>query len=102
MKHKQGVKGPCRIVPEHVRTPSELGSKNIPVLKKLLRCHNGLILITGPVGAGKTTTLNSLIDELDRTGDDPVVTIEAPIEFLQQNQFLQSHPAPSMAAAATA
>ncbi len=86
MEHKQGVKGSYRIVPEHVLTPTELGFKNIPVLKKLLSYHNGLILVTGPVGAGKTTTLNSLIDELNRTRDDHIVTVEDPIEFLHPSR----------------
>jgi twitching motility protein PilT len=86
MEHKQGFKGSYRIVPEHVLTPAELGFKNIPVLKKLLSYHNGLILVTGPVGAGKTTTLNSLIDELNRTRDDHIITVEDPIEFLHPSR----------------
>ena len=86
MQHKEGVKGTYRIVPEHVRTPAELGFKNTAVLDKLLSYHNGLILVTGPVGAGKTTTLNSLIDQLNRTRDDHVITVEDPIEFLHQSQ----------------
>ena len=86
MEHKEGVKGTYRIVPEHVRTPSELGFKNTAVLDKLLSYHNGLILVTGPVGAGKTTTLNSLIDQLNRTRDDHIITVEDPIEFLHQSE----------------
>ena len=58
----EGVAGTYRIVPEKVRSPAELGFKNIDVITKLLSYHNGLILVTSPVGAGKTTTLNSLID----------------------------------------
>ena len=85
MEHKEGVKGTYRIVPEHVRTPTELGFKNTAVLDKLLSYHNGLILVTGPVGAGKTTTLNSLIDQLNRTRDDHIITVEDPIEFLHQS-----------------
>lgn len=86
MLHKEGVKGTYRIVPEHIRTPSELGFKNTAVLDRLLSYHNGLILVTGPVGAGKTTTLNSLIDQLNRTRDDHIITVEDPIEFLHQSQ----------------
>lgn len=86
MEHKEGVKGTYRIVPEHVRSPAELGFKNTTVIEKLLSYHNGLILVTGPVGAGKTTTLNSLIDQLNRTRDDHVITVEDPIEFLHQSQ----------------
>ena len=86
MEHKEGAKGTYRIVPEKVRTPAELGFKNTAVIEKLLSYHNGLILVTGPVGAGKTTTLNSLIDQLNRTRDDHVITVEDPIEFLHQSQ----------------
>ncbi len=82
MVQKDGVTGTYRIVPEKVLTPAELGFKNIDVIKKLLSYHNGLILVTGPVGAGKTTTLNSLIDELNRTRTDHIITVEDPIEFL--------------------
>jgi twitching motility protein PilT len=86
MLHKDGVKGTYRIVPEHIRTPAELGFKNTTVLDKLLSYHNGLVLVTGPVGAGKTTTLNSLIDQLNRTREDHIITVEDPIEFLHLSQ----------------
>lgn len=86
MWHKDGVKGSYRIVPDHILTPTELGFKNIPVLRKLLSYHNGLILVTGPVGAGKTTTLNSLVDELNRDRDDHIITVEDPIEFLHPSR----------------
>lgn len=86
MLHKDGAKGTYRIVPEHIRTPAELGFKNTTVLDKLLSYHNGLVLVTGPVGAGKTTTLNSLVDQLNRTRDDHVITVEDPIEFLHLSQ----------------
>jgi twitching motility protein PilT len=86
MVHKDGVKGTYRIVPEHLRTPAELGFKNTAVIQKLLSYHNGLILVTGPVGSGKTTTLNSLIDELNRTREDHIITVEDPIEFLHTSR----------------
>jgi len=86
MLQKDGVTGTYRIVPEKIRTPAELGFKNTEVIKKLLSYHNGLILVTGPVGAGKTTTLNSLIDELNRTRTDHIITVEDPIEFLHESQ----------------
>ncbi|CAM3056071.1 type IV pilus twitching motility protein PilT [Rariglobus hedericola] len=86
MEHKEGVKGTYRIVPETIRTPAQLGFKNLAVIKRLLSYHNGLILVTGPVGAGKTTTLNSLIDELNRTREDHIITVEDPIEYLHTSQ----------------
>ncbi|MFA6289608.1 MAG: PilT/PilU family type 4a pilus ATPase [Opitutaceae bacterium] len=86
MLQKDGVTGTYRIVPEKIRTPAELGFKNIEVIKRLLSYHNGLILVTGPVGAGKTTTLNSLIDELNRTRTDHIITVEDPIEFMHESR----------------
>lgn len=84
--HKDGVKGTYRIVPENIRSPAELGFKNTAVINKLLTYHNGLILVAGPVGAGKTTTLNSLIDQLNRTREDHIITVEDPIEFLHPSR----------------
>ena len=86
MLQKDGVTGTYRIVPEKIHTPAVLGFKNIEVIKKLLSYHNGLILVTGPVGSGKTTTLNSLIDELNRTRTDHIITVEDPIEFMHESQ----------------
>lgn len=72
MQHKQGTKGTYRIVPERLRSLAELGFPNPAVIQKLLSYHNGLILVTGPVGSGKTTTLNSLINEINHTRDDHI------------------------------
>jgi twitching motility protein PilT len=86
MQHKQGTKGTYRIVPERLLSLAELGFPNPAVIQKLLSYHNGLILVTGPVGAGKTTTLNSLINEINQTRDDHIITVEDPIEFLHTSQ----------------
>ena len=86
MQHKQGTKGTYRIVPERLRSLAELGFPNPAVIQKLLSYHNGLILVTGPVGSGKTTTLNSLINEINQTRDDHIITVEDPIEFLHTSQ----------------
>jgi twitching motility protein PilT len=86
MQHNQGTKGTYRIVPERLRSLAELGFPNPAVIQKLLSYHNGLILVTGPVGAGKTTTLNSLINEINQTRDGHIITVEDPIEFLHTSQ----------------
>ena len=52
-------------------------------LKKLLSYHNGLVLITGPVGSGKTTTLASMVAYLNETRKDHIITVEDPIEVVQ-------------------
>jgi len=84
MVHKNGAAGAYRMVPDKVRTLAELGfSAHLDTLKKLLSYHNGLILITGPVGSGKTTTLASMVDYLNETRTDHIITVEDPIEVVQ-------------------
>jgi twitching motility protein PilT len=83
MIHKDGPAGSYRMVPARVSTIAELGfSAHNETIKKLLSYHNGLILITGPVGSGKTTTLASLVAYLDSTRTDHIITVEDPIEFV--------------------
>ncbi|MBC7366081.1 MAG: PilT/PilU family type 4a pilus ATPase [Undibacterium sp.] len=84
MFHKNGAAGSYRMVPEKVRSLRDLGfASHIETLKKLLTYHNGLILITGPVGSGKTTTLASMVDYLNTTRTDHIITVEDPIEVVQ-------------------
>lgn len=83
MIHKDGPAGSYRTVPERVRSIGDLGfAAHNETIKKLLSYHNGLILITGPVGSGKTTTLASLVAYLDSTRTDHIITVEDPIEFV--------------------
>ena len=84
MFHKNGAAGAYRMVPAKVRSLDELGfAQHDATLKKLLSYHNGLILITGPVGSGKTTTLASMVDYLNATRTDHIITVEDPIEVVQ-------------------
>ncbi len=84
MFHKTGAAGAYRMVPEKVRSLEELGyTAHLNTLKKLLSHHNGLILITGPVGSGKTTTLASMVSYLNETRTDHIITVEDPIEVVQ-------------------
>jgi len=84
MVHKNGPAGAYRMVPDKVRSLAELGfTAHLETLKKLLSYHNGLILITGPVGSGKTTTLASMVDYLNETRTDHIITVEDPIEVVQ-------------------
>jgi twitching motility protein PilT len=57
-----------------------------PVLDELTRKANGLILITGPTGVGKTTTLNYMVDLINRERRAKIITIEDPVEFTHENQ----------------
>jgi twitching motility protein PilT len=70
-----------------VKTMPELGfAEHIDTLKKLLSYHNGLVLITGPVGSGKTTTLASMVAYLNETRKDHIITVEDPIEVVQRSK----------------
>ena len=69
-----------RIIPPSVPTLDDLG---MPAsMRRLCQLKNGLVLVTGPTGAGKTTTLAALVDEINRTAKRHIITIEDPVEFL--------------------
>ncbi|MFM1851699.1 MAG: Twitching mobility protein [Verrucomicrobiota bacterium] len=66
MFHKEGAAGAYRMIPEKMHSLADLGfEKHLPTLEKMPSFHNGLILVTGPVGSGKTTTLASMVDYLN-------------------------------------
>jgi twitching motility protein PilT len=73
-----------RFCGERVASREELGLP--PKIDELARRPNGLVLITGPTGAGKTTTLNYLVDLINSERRCKIVTIEDPIEFVHQNK----------------
>jgi twitching motility protein PilT len=83
MFHKWGPSGSYRMVPAGVPKLGELGLRNLDAIRKLLTYHNGLILVTGPVGAGKTTTLAAMVAELNEQREDHIITVEDPIEVVQ-------------------
>jgi twitching motility protein PilT len=84
MFHKNGAAGSYRMVPAETRTLEDLGfGIHIATIKKFLSYHNGLVLITGPVGSGKTTTLASMVAYLNETREDHIITVEDPIEVVQ-------------------
>ena len=73
-----------RVIPSKILTAEQLGlSQHI-----LNLCHlnKGLVLVTGPTGSGKSTTLCAMIDYINRTRPDHIITIEDPIEFVHDNQ----------------
>lgn len=83
MFHKDGAAGSYRMVAAEIPKLDTLGLRNIEAIRKLLAYHNGLILVTGPAGAGKTTTLAALVAELNEKRQDHIVSIEDPIEIVQ-------------------
>jgi twitching motility protein PilT len=73
-----------RVIPEELRTLEELG---LPVsLADLAMQPRGLVLVTGPTGSGKSTTLAAMIDEVNRNRSDHILTIEDPIEFVHRHK----------------
>lgn len=86
MVHKDGIAGSYRIVAPTIPELYSLGFDNMDVINKLLSYHNGLILLTGPVGAGKTTTLAAMIDELNKNRTDHLIIVEQPIEIVQSSK----------------
>ena len=74
------VEAALRIVPLDIRTIEELGLP--PVVASLARCSNGLVLVTGPTGVGKTTTLATMANLISQERRCLLITIEDPIEYL--------------------
>ncbi|AHF07420.1 type IV pilus twitching motility protein PilT [Desulfitobacterium metallireducens] len=74
-----------RIIPFTVPSPESLGLPSVCI--ELAKLEKGLVLVTGPTGSGKSTTLASLIDYINRTRSAHIVTIEDPIEYLHQHRL---------------
>ncbi len=70
----------ARLVPQEIPTPKEIGLTD--EMQRLIDLPNGLILLTGPTSCGKSTTLASLINEINKTKAKTIITLEDPIEFL--------------------
>jgi twitching motility protein PilT len=73
-----------RMIPAELKTLEDLGLP--PQLHELSKKPRGLVLVTGPTGSGKSTTLAAVVDEINRTRDDHIMTIEDPIEFLHRHK----------------
>jgi twitching motility protein PilT len=73
-----------RLIPEQIRSFQELNLP--PVLATLSERPRGLVLVTGPTGSGKSTTLAAMIDKINKERRDHILTIEDPIEFVHQHQ----------------
>ncbi len=73
-----------RMIPFNVRTFQELGLP--PVIAKLAERPRGLILVTGPTGSGKSTTLAAIIDKINKERKGHIITVEDPIEFIHKHQ----------------
>ena len=81
---RKGMGAVFRVIPTKILTAEQLGLSQ-PILQ-LCTLTKGLVLVTGPTGSGKSTTLSALIDHVNRTRADHIITIEDPIEFVHPNQ----------------
>ncbi len=83
-EQKYGIGAVFREIPSDILTCDQLGLPK--VISKLASLPKGLVLVTGPTGSGKSTTLAAIVDEANRTRSDHILTIEDPIEFVHRSQ----------------
>jgi twitching motility protein PilT len=83
-RHLHGLGAVLRVIPSTILSLDELGLP--PVLKPLCREKKGLILVTGPTGSGKSTTLAAMIDFINQDRKGHILTIEDPVEFMHPNK----------------
>lgn len=84
-KQRGSVALAFRLVGTKVPSPEELGIPDS--VSELYQCKRGLIMVTGPTGSGKSTTLASIIDKINNNRDAHVITLEDPIEYLHQHKM---------------
>ncbi|RMG47670.1 MAG: type IV pilus twitching motility protein PilT [Acidobacteria bacterium] len=83
-RDRHGPGAVFRTIPTRILSAEELGLP--PAVLDLCRLTKGLVLVTGPTGSGKSTTLAALIDHINSTRDEHIITIEDPIEFVHTNR----------------
>jgi twitching motility protein PilT len=81
---RHGISACFRLIPAHIKTITELNLAE--QLSDLINVSEGLILVTGPTGSGKSTTLSAFIHEINTRQQSHIITIEDPIEFVHENQ----------------
>lgn len=81
---KNGVGAVFRLIPSQILTADQLGLP--PVVKKFAMLERGLVLVTGPTGSGKSTTLAAIVDFSNRNRKHHIITVEDPIEFVHKSQ----------------
>jgi twitching motility protein PilT len=80
---RKGISAVFRLIPDKVMTLDELG---MPAqLKRLAKLKKGLVIVTGPTGSGKSTTLAAILNEINQNDRKHIITIEDPIEFVHKN-----------------
>ncbi len=81
---RKGMGGVFRVIPSKIPTAEEMGLSK--AILDLCYLSKGLVLVTGPTGSGKSTTLAALVDYINRNRTDHIITIEDPIEFVHENK----------------
>src|SRR5262249_29166100 len=81
---RRGPGAVFRVIPTDILTAEQLALS--PHILQLCQLNKGLVLVTGPTGSGKSTTLSAMIDYINRTRREHVITIEDPIEFVHPNK----------------
>jgi len=81
---RKGRGGVFRVIPNKILTAEQLGLS--PAILQLCKLNKGLVLVTGPTGSGKSTTLCAMVDYINRNRRDHIITIEDPIEFVHDNK----------------
>jgi twitching motility protein PilT len=81
---RKGCGAVFRVIPSNILTAEALGLS--PHILQLCKLNKGLVLVTGPTGSGKSTTLCAMVDFMNRNRDDHIITIEDPIEFVHENK----------------
>jgi twitching motility protein PilT len=85
LKQRQGLGAVFRLIPTKIASLEDLG---IPeVVKNFAHIRSGLVLVTGPTGSGKSTTLAALLDYINSTQCKHIITVEEPIEFVHSNKM---------------
>lgn len=81
---RKGMGGVFRIIPADILTAEQLGLSR--AIMELCDLSKGLVVVTGPTGSGKSTTLCAMVDSINKRREDHIITIEDPIEFTHENQ----------------
>jgi twitching motility protein PilT len=84
-----GLGAAFRVIPNEIPKPEQLGLP--PKLVEMTQLSKGIVLVTGPTGSGKSTTLAALVDHINETRHDHVITLEDPIEFVHSSRKCLIH-----------
>ncbi|TPW20778.1 MAG: twitching motility protein [Elusimicrobia bacterium] len=83
-EQRRGIGAVLRVIPAHIPSPAEIGL--MPSVVKLAEMPRGLVLVTGPTGSGKSTTLASIVESINIGQRKTILTIEDPIEFVYEDK----------------